>query len=570
MSNTKKTGSYYTPKILSDFLVNHIMLKYLTECDFSILEPSCGDGQFLASFFENLDSEKNYTIDIDLLDIDNAELIKAKDHIPECDEIVVGSYCQDYLKFFLERDKTYSLIFGNPPYIKKGNLNMEQIEICEQVHQKAKDYSSEINSNGTIKNIWTAFVEAAIMSLNDYGILCFVIPAEIMQVKYAKELRDSIAQEFDRVEVFAFNELIFEGIQQDVIALIGVKGLSNKYEHGFSFYQVETLEDLKEPKFTEKNNNVHRITLDKWTNYILTDNELNFIDDLKNNYQPIKYYCNKTEVGIVSAANNYFILSDSDVKENGLNRLKSIVKPILPKGYTIPDVASFSLDDLNQLREANKRVNFLQFPNRPKDKLGKIANEYLRKGEDEELHKRYKMTKRKNWYHVPSIWKAEGLFIKRSHMHPKFFVNSSDSLATDSFYRVTTKDVYDIKILVFSFYNSLTFVLSELEGRFYGGGVLELTPNEFKNLSIPYGEEITDYQFEILDQMLRSNVSIEEILNFTNSILLPNVNVERLENIRKKLVLRRLKKEAEIKEEKELKPEVINEKVITSPNTVLQ
>ena len=174
-------------------------------------------------------------------------------------------------------------------------------------------------------------------------------------------------------------------------------------------------------------------------------------------------------------------------------------------------------------------------------KLGRLVNNYLDKGEGEKLHKRYKMIRRKHWYHVPSIWSSEGLFIKRSHMFPKIFVNEAGALATDSFYRIVTKEEYSIRKLVFSFYNSMTFVLAELEGRYYGGGVLELTPNEFKNLFIPYLDMITDEQFDTLNNMLQQSASIESILEYTNSILLVGVDTSRLESIRKVLVERRQK-----------------------------
>jgi adenine-specific DNA-methyltransferase len=386
------------------------------------------------------------------------------------------------------------------------------------------------------------------MSLNHNGILCLVIPAEILQVKYAKELRALIVDEFDRVEVFAFNELIFDGIQQDVVALIGVKGIQDINEHGFSFYQVDELHDLKEPKFTEKHSNIHRTTLDKWTNYILTDEELDFVDEKRNEYNLIKYYCDKAQVGIVSAANDYFILNDKELKQNELTRFRSVIKPILPKGALVPNVANFTNLDFNLLKSKNIKVNFLLFPNLPKLELNKKIINYLNKGEEKkedgtgELHKRHKMTKRVNWYHVPSTWLSEGLFVKRCHKYPKMFVNEANSLATDSFYRIEIKDQYNIRNLVFSFYNSLTFVLAELEGRFYGGGVLELTPNEFKEMSIPYCENISDEQFNILDQMLRNDVDIQDILSFTNSILIPHLNTSKLEEIRVKLFNRRIKK----------------------------
>lgn len=547
MTNKKNTGSYYTPKILSDFLSNHIVQNFLKETNISVLEPSCGDGEFISSLFNSLNLNSIEYINIDLFDIDKKELDKAEALIPISNKINKGVYHQDYLKFHLENENKYALIIGNPPYIKKVNLKNEQIQTCEYVHKNAKEFSPKINSTATIKNIWTAFVEASIMSLNNTGILCLVIPAEILQVKYAKELRALIVDEFDRVEVFAFNELIFEGIQQDVVALIGVKGIDDVKEHGFSFYQVDELNDLKEPKFTEKHNNIHRTTLDKWTNYILSDEELDFVDEKRNKYNSISHYCDKAQVGIVSAANDYFILTDKELKQNELTRFRSVIKPILPKGALVPNVANFTNLDFNKLKSKDVKVNFLLFPNLPKAELNQKIINYLNRGEEKkedgsgELHKRYKMTLRNNWHHVPSTWLSEGLFVKRCHKYPKMFVNEANSLATDSFYRIITKDLYNIRNLVFSFYNSLTFVLAELEGRFYGGGVLELTPNEFKDMSIPYCDNISDEQFNTLDEMLRNDVDIKDILSFTNSILIPHLNTSKLEDIRIKLFNRRIK-----------------------------
>ncbi|MFD0932229.1 Eco57I restriction-modification methylase domain-containing protein [Psychroflexus salinarum] len=548
MINKKNTGSYYTPKILADFLSKHVVQKYIKGKEISILEPSCGDGEFVSSIFNYLDLNKFSHVSLDLFDINKGELDKAETLIPFSNKIDKTINHQDYLKYYLNNNNEYSLIIGNPPYVKRSNLHNEQLKSCDEVHDKFKKSINLINSKNKVNNLWIAFLEAAIMKLNQNGILCFVIPSEILQVNYAKELRALIIEEFDRVEVFAFNELIFDGIQQDVVALIGIKGVENRNEHGFSFYQVQELTDLKEPKFTEKHNNINRKNLDKWTNYILSDQELNFVDSLKNMYKQIKSYTDKAQVGIVTAANDYFILNDKELEENQLSRFSSIIKPILPKGGLVPNVANFCDLDFKRLKSNNKKVNFLLFPNLPKSKLNKKLNNYLLKGELEKedgtgaLHKRYKMTLRENWYHVPTTWVSEGLFIKRSHKYPKIFVNESNILATDSFYRVNMKAGFDIKNLVFSFYNSLTFVLSELEGRFYGGGVLELTPNELKELSIPYKNDITEKQFKKLDKMLRENKDIRDILSYTNSILIPNLDSKKLEKIRIKLVNRRLKK----------------------------
>ncbi|MCF8378123.1 MAG: SAM-dependent methyltransferase [Bacteroidales bacterium] len=560
MTEKKINGSYYTPSILSDFLIKHIFEKYIRINEIDLLEPSCGDGQFISSLESYLTfaNDRNPNIKLSLVELNGAELNKAIQIANKLINTKISIYNEDFLEFILrEKDnQKYSLIIGNPPYIKKESLKKDQIERCEVIRQKSNESSNIIYPKRSIKNIWPAFVEGTINKLNKNGILCFVLPSELLQVNYTQDLRNLLLSEFDRIEIFAFNELIFEGIQQDVIALIGVKGLPRE-EHGVSFYQVEKLEDLKEPKFTEKYSNIHRKSLNKWTNYLLTDEELDFIDATKENFHSIKYHCKKVEAGIVTAANEYFILNQKNVITNKLNRLKKVVKPILPKGSVISDTIYFDEMDFERIKLSNERVNFISFPNVSKNKLGKIANSYIDSGEilekegGPEYQSRYKMKKRTNWYSVPNIWKSEGLFIKRSHLYPKIFVNNSNALATDSFYRIIVNDEFDIKKLIFSFYNSLTLLLAELEGRFYGGGVLELTPNEFKNLRIPYNENISEKMFYTLEGMFRSKISIENILNYTDPILLSNLSNEKILNfrsIRNRLLNRRLKVKIEIED----------------------
>ena len=548
MDDQKKTGSYYTPKILADFLILHIFDKYLNSGNIEILEPSCGDGQFIDSIFNTSQYEDFSQIKIDLVDINSAELEKIV--YPDSPKIICEKINDDYLNFFLTNRKKYTLIVGNPPYIRKKNMLQEQILRCEEIHAQAKLYSSVITDTGRIKNIWPAFIEAAIMSLNTNGVICFVLPSEILQVKYSKELRDLIRTEFEKVEIFAFNELIFEGIEQDVIALIGIKKVENKEEHGVSFYQVDTLSDLKEPKFTEKFSNIHRHSLDKWTNYILSDEELNFVDSIKSSYQPLKKYCDKIEVGIVTAANEFFILNNKAVRENRLDEVDNLIKPIIPKGSALPNTINLTTSDLVSMAAEDKNVHFIHFPDLPKIELSEVENRYINKGEIEKgndvpsINNRYKMKLRNNWYHIPSVWHSEVLFVKRCHEYPRVLINSANAYATDSFYRVVISKKFSSQSLVFSFFNSLTFILAELEGRYYGGGVLELIPTEFKELIIPYKENIGEVQFSKLDAMFRRDESIDRILDFTDNLLLSHLgldSINQLRSLRKKLLNRRLK-----------------------------
>ncbi|MDR7130182.1 adenine-specific DNA-methyltransferase [Algoriphagus sp. 4150] len=534
MSEKKNTGSYYTPSILSKFLVDHIFTKYIgQQDDLSILEPSCGDGEFVEVLGQHLINRKST---LDLVEIDPNELKKS--YIKATKNKNVNSQYVNPLNFdFLDLDfkKKYSLIIGNPPYISKKYLSDEQIRKCKNICAS--------NISGEVKNIWPTFLIKSIENLSDDGIMCFVLPSELLQVKYTSGLRKLILDSFERVEIFAFNELIFENAEQDVVAIIGIKKHTIQTEHGVSFYQVDRLDDLKIPNYTEMNFNVHREKLDKWTNYILSDQQLNVIDYISNKLklQPISYYCQRAEVGIVTAANSYFIRKQSDLFHYNIN---DYIKPILQKSNIIHNTITISKESFDQLRDADRSVNLVCFDNKPKSQLSEGAKNFIQEGEDINLHERYKMKRRINWYHVPSIWSSEAIFCKRSHWFPRIFLNNADVLVTDSFYRVISKKEYNIRNLVFSFYNSLTLVRAELEGRFYGGGVLELIPTEFKALHIPYIDLITQDQYDELESLFNNGSTLDEILNFTDPLLLPDIEnetIQELRNMRKALFNRRTK-----------------------------
>ena len=60
----------------------------------------------------------------------------------------------------------------------------------------------------------------------------------------------------------------------------------------------------------------------------------------------------------------------------------------------------------------------------------------------------------------------------------------------------------DKRSLISSYYNSLSLAFSEIVGRSYGGGVLELMPSEAVKILIPYQKENADLLDEI-DTMMR-------------------------------------------------------------------
>jgi adenine-specific DNA-methyltransferase len=162
------------------------------------------------------------------------------------------------------------------------------------------------------------------------------------------------------------------------------------------------------------------------------------------------------------------------------------------------------------------------------------------------IPQRYKCRIRDKWYVVPNISQQN---LKRSFLSvviiiPRLLKNDANVFVTDSAYKVYIKEPYDLNSFIYSFYNSFTLASAEIEGRYYGGGVLELTPNEFKNLPIPY-TSIDAIMFENFASEFERKRNIESLLVkndeklLGDSLGLSSNEIRKVQLIRTKLVAKR-------------------------------
>ena len=73
------------------------------------------------------------------------------------------------------------------------------------------------------------FVVGSTLLLRDKGRMGFVIPSELLMVKYAQQLRRYLSQTFNKINIISFKELVFDEIQQDVVLLLCERDDSKEY-----------------------------------------------------------------------------------------------------------------------------------------------------------------------------------------------------------------------------------------------------------------------------------------------------------------------------------------------------
>ena len=144
LDSKKHTGSYYTPAYLASFISKRVLSYFEGIKRISILEPSVGDGAFVTE----LAKERNFSINLTALDINEIELDTASDKWNGKSASFIET---DFLEY--SSSKQYSAVIGNPPYVKKNILTSKQIELSKEIHlnekmdkkeQDIKDWISKI------------------------------------------------------------------------------------------------------------------------------------------------------------------------------------------------------------------------------------------------------------------------------------------------------------------------------------------------------------------------------------------------------------------------------------------
>jgi adenine-specific DNA-methyltransferase len=525
-SAEKLRGGFYTPVPLAEFILRW-GINGTSKSD--ILEPSCGDGVFLDQLRNlKLDYNSITAVELDEIEAQKAEKIELKNK-----QVIVEdfhTYCNNTLQRF-------DLIIGNPPYIRYQFFDrQQQIEAGDIFIKAGLTYSK-------LTNAWVSFVVGSSLLLkDDGGKIGFVLPAEILQVSFALQLRKFIAHFYNKINIISFEKLVFPNIQQEVVLLLCEKNGSN--EHNIEHIELMDASELKTLDTTRLKSPQKKIDFksNKWTFYFLEQEEIDFLENIakKRNISTLGKFA-KVEVGITTGSNDFFTVPLVTVEEYDL---QDYAKPMVGRSVQVNSVI-FTEKDWEKNKFSKARAHLLAFPD--KQNLNQIngAVKYIAYGESLGIHKGYKTGIRNDWFVVPSLKISDALFIRRNNLYPRLIINQANAYTTDTMHRVFVKQGIDINALTASYYNSLSLAFTEVCGRSHGGGVLELMPNEAENVLLPYHKDNTILLSQI-DNLIRDKTDIEEVLKITNQIILKehfgltDKEIELAHNIWKKLSSRRL------------------------------
>lgn len=511
-TSQKLRGGFYTESAIAEFLVRWVKQGRPQ----SILEPSCGDGAFLAAIqaagIRGLNS-------VTACELDAEEAAKASGRAGKG----VTVLNTDFLRWYLIRrhELSFDAVVGNPPFIRYQYLPKEQQALAESIF-------SELDLPFTKHtNAWVPFVLAAIRMLKPGGRLAMVIPSELFHIPHAQSLRSYLTRQCSHVFIIDPEEIWFDGTLQGTVLVLAQKKLAPKGKsHGVAVLQASdrrVLNDDPEHLFSSASY-TNGATIDgKWMAVFLSAKERRLLQQCRelNGVHPFVEVAS-VDVGIVTGANKFFLVPDSIVEEFDLS---AWAHPMYGRSDHVRGLI-YSPKDHEENRHSGLPANFLWFEEENWEKLPQNLRLYLETGLHQKLHTRFKCRTRRVWYKVPSVYAAPVGMLKRAHHFPRLVLNKAGAYTTDTAYRIAPASGMDSEALVFGFLNSLTSLTAEMEGRHYGGGVLELVPSEIERLLVPR-VKTSQTTLAASDRAFRACADEPDFLQWHDSLILEKLGLSK-------------------------------------------
>lgn len=503
----KLRGGYYTPVALARYLCEWAV----REGGERVLEPSAGDGNFLVALGEA--NGGRAPLRVTAVELDAAEMRKAKARADAVSGIAVDWRRGDFFDQYDRLPRNFDVVVGNPPFIRFQHFDADSRDTAF-AHLRRHGYRPS-----KLANAWAAFIQLSIEVLRPGGRLAMVIPAELLQVKYAEELRERITQMFDHVVIVTFQRLVFEGIQQEVVLLLAEGRRAAPGDHAL----VHTIEfsdagelfglrSISEAIAHAPDKHARRDV--KWTALFLPEAAFSTLQGAYRTPGVVALgELADVDVGIVTGRNSFFVL---DSERADAIELNGFSQPLVGRTSSLRSIM-FKPADFEAHSERHPSV-LIDLNGVDDSEITGPLSDYIRQGEEAGVHRGYKCSIRRRWYDVPSIYAPDAFLFRQIHDAPLLVANEAGATSTDTIHRVRFKKKLSARRLAAGFCNSLTFAWAEVCGRSYGGGVLELEPREAEELPVPL-EAAKALNEQRLDKLLRER-GVEAALDYSDPILL--------------------------------------------------
>lgn len=455
-SSQKNTGAYYTPEAVVSTLVRWVVR---TDTD-RLLDPSCGDGRFVACHPNSVGIER---------DVRSATTAKRRAPFARI-------YRSDFFAWATDTDERFECAAGNPPFIRyqtfNGPVRARALRLCRSLGAPFSGLTSS----------WAPFLVATASLLRRGGRLAFVVPAEIGHAPYAAPLLEFLASHFEVVQIIAIRDKLFPKLSEDCWLL---------YADGFGGATSEvrlTSADQFTPSPRPPGNGT-RIALNEWRNGwncrlrpFLLSSDVRLLYQQAIGHPGSRRFGMIASVGIgyVSGANDFFHLRPSEAARWQIPA--DFLHPSVRKSRMLPPrrLTRKSIDRWHRLDEPMLLLRIGK-----NDTVPQSVQRYLDTEAGRQARTTYKCRNRHPWYSVPDVRIPDFFLTYMSGREPHLVRNASAASCTNTVHAVHVHEKELLRRLTPVWETSFVRLSCEIEGHPLGGGVLKLEPREAARVLLP-------------------------------------------------------------------------------------
>jgi predicted RNA methylase len=471
-SNERKAlGAFYTTERVARFLVDWGLLAGAR----SVMDPSCGDGRFLAV------AAQQGVRRLVGCDVNSTAIAETAQRLSAA-EVEAELLSSDF--FFVEPDeiKPVDLIVGNPPFIRYQRFSGES-------RRRALASALRLGARLTqLTSSWAPFLLHAAQFLQPGGSLAMVVPAELTQTKYGLIALRALLRSFGSLTLIAFeHNLFFEHAQEETCLLLASDrgALSCDDVRLIPLVSMEELDSLDLPE-SDSDQGV-RVQLDEDLTVRFATALLN--PDERAAWEQAEEIKSVRPIGTLATVVNGYVTGDNKFFHRPLTDTGPDGYPstwFFPVARSSRSLKGIELteSDIASLEQQGTPHHLLI----PQDDLfdadGKALQRLIAEGEQQKVPQRFKCRTRRPWWKVPGVQQADLLVAYMSGSYPRASLNRAGAFYANSLHGLHVGAGLPIELLAVSFYSTLTLLSLEIEGRSYGGGILKVEPRELDRVLV--------------------------------------------------------------------------------------
>lgn len=456
MSGTrKKLGQFFTPPEVAKTLVRWVVRNSKQR----LLDPSCGDGEFLACHRRSVGIE---------LDPEHTSTARVRAPWALIHE-------GDFFQWASRTVERFDVATGNPPFIRYQHFTGKTRESATAEAAKLGARFSGLSSS------WAPFLIVTAGLLKPGGGMAFIVPAEIGHATYSETLLETLCARFDRVQLVAFREKLFPALSEDCWFLLCGGFGGDTQEILLSIVEQFAVHDAPPPVSC-------RVSLYQWRRagcrlrkFLLPPRAIELYDALAG-HEGVYRFSRIADAGIgyVSGANDFFHVSPTEAQFWRIP--DEMLRVTVRKSEQLPERV-VNRRTVDRWLANDERVLLLHL--RGVDPLPESVRQYLETDGGQLAKETYKCRNRSPWYVVPDVKVPDAFLSYMSGVFPSLVANEAHCVCTNSLHAVRLKNGFGIERVQRGWETPIARLSCEIEGHPLGGGMLKLEPGEAANVLVP-------------------------------------------------------------------------------------